>query len=305
MKIIFMGNPAIACPILKSLQTSVHKVVAVVSNAPKAMGRGQTLKNTAVGEMTKLLKLPFIPAESLKDEVFIDQLKALNPDLIVIVAFRILPNEVLAIPKMGSINLHASLLPKYRGAAPIQQALMNGDQVTGITTFLIEPKVDTGAIIFQEKISILPEDNFGTLSEKMAERGCELVLRSIDELNGDFEPTPQNNDVATTAPKILKEMYIINWSKDAKSIHNKVRGLSGAFTTLNQKRLKVFKTAVLRNNNSGDPGQIILIDKNRLAITCGKGALELIEIQMEGNKMMLASEWMKGAQLSENISFGA
>ena len=305
MKIIFMGNPAIACPILKSLQTSVHKVVAVVSNAPKAMGRGQTLKYTPVGEMTKLLKLPFIPAESLKDEVFIDQLKALNPDLIVIVAFRILPNEVLAIPKMGSINLHASLLPKYRGAAPIQHALMNGDHVTGITTFLIEPKVDTGAIIFQEKISILPEDNFGTLSEKMAERGGELVLRSIDELNEDFELTPQNNDVATTAPKISKEMYIINWSKDAKSIHNKVRGLSGAFTTLNQKRLKVFKTAVLRNNNSGDPGQIILIDKNRLAITCGKDALELIEIQMEGNKIMLASEWMKGAQLSENISFGA
>ena len=304
MKIIFFGNTTFGLPTLDKLNDSNHEILSIVTNKDIHRTKNKLIQ-TPIKQWSGNNNINLIQQDDLNCSDFIKKLKTFNADLFVVIAYKILPKAIFTLPEYGTMNLHASLLPKYRGAAPIQQALMNGDQVTGITTFLIEPKVDTGAIIFQEKISILPEDNFATLSEKMAERGGELVLRSIDALNGDFQPTPQNNAVATTAPKISKEMYIIDWCKDAKSIHNKVRGLSGTFTTLNQKRLKVFKTAVLRHNNLRDPGQIILIDKNRLAIACGEGALELIEIQMEGNKMMLVSEWMKGAQLSDNISFGA
>lgn len=168
--------------------------------------------------------LNFIPVHSLKDESFRAKLKSYNPDIFVVVAFRILPKSLLEIPRMGAVNLHTSLLPKYRGAAPIQHALLNGDNETGITTFLIEAEIDTGAILLQKKISISPKDNFGTLSEKIADAGANLVLKTLDQLDeGLIQPTPQNDKLATGAPKITQEMCKIDWSESAEKNHNKVR----------------------------------------------------------------------------------
>ena len=180
MKIIFMGNSAIACPILNALNNSKHDLLAVVSNSPKRFGRGRSLSYTPVGKLAKDIKLNFIPAESLTDPDLYTRLKTLKPDIYVVVAFRILPNALLEIPKMGAMNLHTSLLPKYRGAAPIQHAIMNGDKETGLTTFIIEPKVDTGSIILQERMNIEPDDDFESISEKRSKNADFKGKISID-----------------------------------------------------------------------------------------------------------------------------
>ena len=179
MKIVFMGNPLIACPLLNSLYNSNHDIISVVSNAPKAMGRGKKLKFTAVGDFANSLNIPFLGFKSVDEKEIINKLEELKPDLFVVMAFRILSNSILSIPKLGAINLHTSLLPKYRGAAPIQHAILNGDKITGISTFIIEPKVDTGGILLQKEIPINKEDDFGTLSKKMANISGKLVLESI------------------------------------------------------------------------------------------------------------------------------
>jgi len=308
MKIVFMGNPAIANPILNTIHKSSHEVIGVVSNAPKPMGRGRILRHTAVGELAHELKLNFIPVESLIDQGFHDKLRSLYPDIFIIVAFRILPKSVLEIPKIGSVNLHTSLLPKYRGAAPIQHAILNGDKETGITTFLIEPKVDTGAVLLQKRIIIQDDDDCGTLTEKMAKNGTDLVLRTLDQLEkGSFEPIPQNNELATTAPKITREMCQIDWSGPAQNIHNQVRALSpypGAFSSINGKRLKIFKSKVLYQNNMDTHGYISLLEKTRIAISCGEGQLEILEIQIEGKRRMTMAECLMGMRVKTGDTIG-
>ena len=304
MKIVFMGNPLIACSLLDSLYKSNHEIVSVVSNAPKSMGRGRALKFTPVGDAAKALGIPLISINSINDKKIIRQLEELKPDLFIIMAFRILSDTLLDIPKIGSINLHASLLPKYRGAAPIQYALMNGDEKTGITTFLIESKVDAGRIILQKEILILPEDDFGTISQKMAKNSGKLVLESIDALNKNFMPIIQNNDEVTFAPKISKSLYPIDWNQDANLIHNKVRAFSPnpcAFAKINNKRLKVFKTNVIYDDSSNKIGDLITLDKNRIAIACKRNLLELISIQVEGKKRIFVSDWIRGIHLPQNI----
>ncbi len=307
MKIIFMGNPPIACPILESLHASEqHDVVGVVSNAPKTMGRGRSLRHTAVGEYAIEKGMNFIPVSSLTDSEFTNRLKALNPDIFIVVAFRILPIELLTIPKRGAMNLHTSLLPKYRGAAPIQHAIMNGDKETGITTFIIEPKVDTGGIIFQESMAIKPEDDFGTISKKMADQGGPLVIQSLDALADGKKPIPQDHSAATAAPKITKEMCGIDWSQTTQSIHNQIRGLSpfpGSFSSFKGKRIKIYKTGLAQYQIQGVPGELFKIEKNRLVVCCGDGALELLDIQLEGKKRMAVSDWLKGAQISAGDRF--
>ncbi len=307
MKLVFMGNPKIACPVLKSLHASdQHNVVGVVSNGPKTMGRGRSLRHTAVGEYALEKNMNFIPAGSLNDPELINKLKALNPDVFIVVAFRILPNILLEIPTMGAMNLHTSLLPKYRGAAPIQHAIMNGDKETGMTTFLIEPKVDTGGIILQKKVNINKEDNLETISEKMADLGGPLVIQSINALVKGKQPIPQDHAAATTAPKITKEMCAIDWSQTAQTIHNKIRGLSpfpGCYTSLKEKRIKIYKSGLVKDKCEGAPGELFKIGKNRLVACCGERSLELLEIQLEGKKRMAVSDWLKGAQISAGDRF--
>ena len=302
MNIVFMGNPAIATPILIAIHESNHQILGVVSNAPKPMGRGRSLKHTAVGKLATELTLNFIPANSLNDKSFQAKLQALNPDLFVLVAFRILPKALLDIPTHGSVNIHTSLLPAYRGAAPIQHALLNGEKETGITTFMIEPKVDTGSILLQEKIEIDEEDDCGSLTEKMAIRGAGLILNTLDLLEkGEIEPKSQNDSLASIAPKISKEMCRLDWSYSVEKIHNKVRALSpfpGAFTLMNGKRMKILRTKIINETHSFPPGHVSLLDKSRMAISCGDGQLELLEVHLEGKRKMAMADCLRGIHVA-------
>ena len=228
MKIVFMGTPDFSIPSLKILIENNHQILAVVTTPDKERGRGQRVTYTAVKQFALEQNIPVYQPEKLKGNIeFVEQMKALTPDLFVVVAFRILPKEVFEIPKFGSFNLHGSYLPKYRGAAPIQWALINGDKETGLTTFKLAEKVDTGNIYLQEKVEINPDDNFETLHDRMSLLGADLVLKTVELIeNGNYELKQQNDLLASPAPKITKEICLIDFNKSAEEIHNLVRGLS-------------------------------------------------------------------------------
>ncbi|QQS37366.1 MAG: methionyl-tRNA formyltransferase [Ignavibacteriales bacterium] len=296
MNIIFMGTPDFAIPSLSALVQSKHKVVAVVTTPDKERGRGQKVSFTPVKEFAVKNSIPVLQPEKLKDEKFISDLKSFNADLFVIVAFRILPREVFTIPSRGSFNLHGSLLPKYRGAAPIQWALIKGESETGLTTFMLADKVDTGNILLQEKIEIQSEDNFESLHDRMSLKGAELVIKTVDKIDsGNFELIKQDDSLATPAPKITKEICLIDWNKSAQEIHNLIRGLSphpAAFFHSNNKVIKVYKTEIVSDKNL-KPNEIYQ-SKTELIIGCGKDALQILEIQQEGKKRMSVEEFLRG-----------
>lgn len=307
MKIIFMGNSEIACPILNALIKSKHQILSVVSNSPKALGRGMTYQYTPVGKLANKLDLKLISVDSLKNKQFISTIEKLQADIFVVVAFRILPSILLSLTNKGAMNLHASLLPKYRGAAPIQHAILNGDSETGISTFIIDKNLDTGPILLQKKISISNQDNFDTLSKKISDEGPVLILESLDLLEkNNYKLFSQLNKEASYAPKILKNELLIDWAQTANQINNRVRALSysGVFTFINGKRIKLYKTRVHENNISSKPGRISIIDKKKVFISCAKDDLELIEVQMENKSRMLTSEWIKGAQIKTGDYLG-
>ncbi len=296
MNIIFMGTPDFAIPSLSKILESKHKVLAVVTAPDKARGRGQKLSFTAVKQFAIDKGIPVLQPEKLKDENFIEELNSLSPDLFVVVAFRILPREVFKIPKYGSFNLHASLLPKYRGAAPIQWSLINGEKETGVTTFALADKVDTGNMYIQEKIDIDENDNLESLHDKLSVLGADVVLRTIDLIDsGNFKLKEQKHIEATPAPKITKETCAIDWNKTSEEVHNLIRGLSpypGAFFTYENKVIKVFKSKPVDEPelNTGE----ILQTKNRLFAGCGKGSIEILELQLEGRKKLTAEEFLRG-----------
>ena len=297
MKIVFMGTPDFSLPSLKILLESKHKVLAVVTQPDKERGRGQKVSFTSVKEFAVENNIPIYQPEKLKgNEEFVEQMKSLNPDLFVVVAFRILPKEVFEIPKFGSFNLHGSFLPKYRGAAPIQWALINGETETGLTTFKLAEKVDTGNIYLQEKVEIYPDDNFETLHDRMSELGAKLVLETVDLIeSGDYELKQQDDSLASPAPKITKEICQIDWNKSAAEIHNLVRGLSphpAAYFNFNNKVIKIYKTEVVGGMNL-QPFQFHQT-KSELIIGCGKEALRILEIQQEGKKQMGIEEFLRG-----------
>ncbi|MCJ7552309.1 MAG: methionyl-tRNA formyltransferase [Ignavibacteriaceae bacterium] len=299
MNIIFMGTPDFSIPSLKILLESKHRIVAVVTQPDKERGRGQKVSFTAVKEFALNNNLPVLQPEKLKDEKFVADLKQLNADLFVVVAFRILPKEIFEIPKFGSFNLHGSYLPKYRGAAPIQWALINGDTGTGLTTFKLAEKVDTGNIYLQEKVKINPDDNFESLHDRMSLLGAELVLKTVNLIDSDnFELQQQDDSLASPAPKITKEICKIEWNKSAEEIHNLVRGLSphpAAYFNYNDKVIKIYKTEIAKNYNlkSSEFHQT----KTELIIGCGKDALRILEIQQEGKKQMNIEEFLRGFRI--------
>jgi methionyl-tRNA formyltransferase len=296
MKIIFMGTPDFAIPSLKILLEGKHDVIAVVTGEDKERGRGQKMSFTSVKEFTLKYALPILQPEKLKNPDFINSLKEFSADLFVVVAFRILPNEVFTIPPKGSFNLHASILPKYRGAAPIQWALINGEKETGVTTFALEKKVDTGNIILQEKIIIDDEDNFETLHDKLSELGAKAVLQTVDLIeSGKYELKSQDNSLATPAPKITKEIAKISWDKSAGEIHNLIRGLSpfpAAYFIHKGKIIKIYKSKVDKSIQL-QPGEIKLT-KEKLYIGCKSGSLEILELQQEGRKKLSTEEFLRG-----------
>jgi len=297
MRIVFMGNPNFSLPALEKVIESNHELISVVSNPPKRMGRGKNKKYTVVGEYAKRKKIPLLNPEALNSKSFSEKLKSLQPDLFVVVAYKILPQSLIEIPKYGSVNLHASILPKYRGAGPIQWALMNGDSSTGVTIFQIKPDVDTGDVLSQKIIEIKDEDNMLSLGMRLCTEGAKLLITVIDKIeNDDIIRMPQNKLGVTLAPKITKEMTIINWSWSAKKIHNWVRGLSpfpGMMTKHNNKILRFFKTELFPGKES-EIGEVVRSNKNQLVVSTGKGLLSIIEIQLEGKKKLLISEFLNG-----------
>jgi methionyl-tRNA formyltransferase len=297
MKIIFMGTPEFALPSLKKLFKSNHDVTAVVTAPDKERGRGRKISFTPVKKSAVESNIPILQPEKLKNNPdFVNALKNINADLYVVVAFKILPASVFEIPKYGSFNLHASYLPKYRGAAPIQWALINGETETGLTTFKLAEKVDTGNIYLQEKVEIKAEDNFEILHDKLSELGAEIVLRTVNLIEkGNFKLKQQNDSLATPAPKITKELARIDWNKSVIEIHNLVRGLSpipAAYFEFEGKIIKIYKTEILDRDDL-KPFKL-LQSKKELIIGCGTGAINVIELQLEGKKRMPAEEFLRG-----------
>ena len=306
MKIIFMGNPQFAVPCLTTLVENGITPVAVVSDPPKRIGRGQQFQEQPMAETAHNLNLPIIQPDSISDPEFCNTLSEFEPDLFIVVAFKVLPKALLSIPKIGSINLHGSLLPAYRGAAPIQQALINGEKETGLTTFFLKSKVDTGDILIQEKISIHREDDFGSLSERMSHAGAELLLQTINAaIKGTLKPIPQNDSLASPAPKIHPDLGRIDWRDSAETIRNLIRGLSprpGAFSFWNGKKVKFFG-ASFNQNISQSPGKFIELKKDVIEIAAGSGHLEIREIQLEGKKRMQVADFIRGSAIKPGDEF--
>lgn len=302
MKIIFWGTPNFAVPSLKILLENNHKILAVVTAPDKERGRGQMVSFTPIKQFAIQNNIPVLQPEKLKSSEFIDKLKTFESDLYVIVAFKILPREIFTIPKFGSFNLHASLLPKFRGAAPIQWTLIKGETETGVTTFALEDKVDTGNIYLQKRIAVFSEDNFGTLHDKLSLIGANAVLETVNSIeDGTAQMQEQSNELATPAPKITKEMMQINWNKSTEEIHNLVRAFSpypGAFFIYGEKLVKIFKTRI-DNTIRLSQGEI-LEKKDKLFVGCTDGNLEILEIQFEGRKKMSAAEFLRGYSFSKD-----
>ena len=297
MKIIFFGTPEFAIPSLKILYDNSYEILSVITVPDKEKGRGLKSEPSPIKKFAQSLGLKIFEPINLKDENFINQLQELKPDLGIVVAYRILPREVYTIPKLGTFNLHASLLPKYRGAAPIQWALINGEKVTGVTTFFLQDKVDTGNIILQREVPIYDEDNFQTLHDRLSQIGSELVLETVKLIEtGKYELIPQDESQATLAPKITKEICQINWNQQAIKIHNLIRGLSpvpAAFTKLGDKIIKIFKSKLSEENSNDEPGLIEIKDDAVLVNTLDK-KIFILELQPESRKRMSAKEFLLG-----------
>jgi len=310
MRIIFMGTPEFALPSLKAILESEHKLLAVVTQPDRPKGRGKKLAPSPVKEFSLENELEVFTPENLKSDEFVLKLTDLNPDLLAVVAFRILPEKVFTIPPRGTINLHASLLPRYRGAAPINWAIINNEKKTGVTTFFIRKKVDTGDIILQKEAEIYPEETYGELSQRLSIIGSELLLETIDLIEkGEVKPLPQNNEEATKAPKITPELCRIDWSKSALEIQNLIRGLSpapGAYTFYKGKILKLFKAqAVDETTYSQGFGEVISAEKNKgIEIKTSKGSLRIQELQPESKKKMKGDEFLRGYAIKKGDKLG-
>ena len=295
-----MGNPEFALPSLKMVLASNHELVAVISNAPKPMGRKRVLKHTAIGEFAISKGLNFIELDSFDNNSF-KKLESLKVDIFIVVAFRILPEKFLSIPNICSINLHGSILPQYRGAAPIQWSLMNGDKVTGVSVFKIEKRVDSGKIISQKQIVIEDSDNFYSLSEKLSNLGAEILIDALNKFQENrIEYKEQDLSLITKAPKINKKMLQINWAWSAEKINNWVRGLAplpGMVTIYNNRKLKLIKTAFENRSIDSIPGSIITASNVKLEVCTGKGILSILELQQEGKTVLSIENFLRGSNI--------
>lgn len=299
MKLIFMGTPEFAVPSLRALAKE-HEILCVVSQPDRPKGRGYQLIPTPVKQAALELGLTVIQPEKVRDEAVIAQLAAYEPDLMVVVAYgKILPQAVLDIPKYGCINLHGSLLPKYRGAAPIEWSVINGETVTGNTTMYLAAGMDTGDIIYAEPMAVDENITSGELRVKLAESGAPLLAKTVRDIeNGTAPRTAQNHGEATHAPMLTKEMGLLDFSRPAKQLHDLVRGLNpmiGAYAFAGGKKTKILRTAVCGSIH-GAPGSVVL-DGGKLYVCCGEGALELVELVPEGKKPMSGAAFYNGNRL--------
>jgi methionyl-tRNA formyltransferase len=299
MRIIFMGTPQFAIPSLEILLNYGYDICAVVTVPDKKKGRGLKLSEPDVKKYAISKGLNILQPENSKEPAFIEKLRSLDPDLIIVVAFRILPREVFTIPKLGSFNLHASLLPKYRGAAPVNWAIINGEKITGVSTFFLKEKVDTGNIILQKEIEITSDDTAGSLSGKLSVLGAEAVLDTVKLIErNEVQTLMQDDSLATPAPKIFHDDCRINWNNDVYRVHDFIRGLSpypGAFTYLDGKMIKILFGRAAGGTSSGNdaPGKIISENKS-IFVQTGLGIYEILRLKPEGKKEMSAQEFING-----------
>lgn len=302
-----MGTPDFAVPSLKALKEAGYEIPLVITQPDKPAGRGRRLKPPPVKVEAERLGLKVYQPERIKENEELKKiLEEISPDLIVVAAYgKILPDWLLNLPKYGVINVHASLLPKYRGASPIQAALLNGERRTGITIMKVIPELDAGDILSQREVEIREEDDAQTLHDRLARVGAELLTETIPKLiKGEIEPKPQNHDEATYCPKITKEMGRINWERSSEEIFNMVRAFTpwpGAFTYYSGRMMKL--TKVRPAEGEGEPGEVIEAGR-RLVVATGKGALEILRIKPEGRKEISGDEFIRGYRVKAGDRFG-
>ena len=307
MKIIFMGTPDFAAASLEALIDSRHEIQAVVTQPDKPKGRKGELTPSPVKVVAEEKGIKVYQPLKVRDEEFVKTLRAYNPDVIVVVAFgQIIPLSILQMPKFGCVNIHGSLLPKYRGAAPIQWAVLDGEKETGITTILMDEGIDTGDILLKKTIQIDTDETSGSLFDKLMALGAETILETLDELEkGNLTPTKQGESPTAYAKMLTKAMGLIDFTKSAKELDCFVRGMDpwpSAYTLLSGKTLKLWKVRVVEGG--GKAGSVIDIDKESFTIACGEGAIEVLEVQLEGKKRMSAGDFLKGSTLNIGQELG-
>ncbi len=309
LKVVFFGTPDFAARSLQAIHESHHEVVGVVTVADKASGRGQKINESAVKKYAAEQNLIIFQPEKLRNPEFLEDIKTLDADVFVVVAFRMMPKILFQQPRLGTFNLHASLLPDYRGAAPINYAVINGETVTGATTFFINEKIDEGNILLQEKVEVDPNENAGSLHDRLMEMGAGLVVKTLEGLSeGNITESPQPyREHPKNAFKIFKEDTRINWKQKAKNVHDFIRGMSPypcAFTTLTigeeTKGLKIFGGQYENIEHSEKPGSLV-INKNECKIYAEDGVYTPLEVQLEGKKRMLVKDFLNGFHSFENI----
>lgn len=299
MRIVFMGTPPFAVASLERIAQAGHNIVAVVTQPDRRAGRGLHIHPSAVKKWSQRHGFLVYQPESLREPSFIDDLRAIKPDLLVVVAYRVLPSEILAVPSWGAVNLHASLLPRYRGAAPIQWAVANGETETGVTVFKIDPKIDTGMIIGQTKTAIGPRETAGELHDRLMVLGAELLADCIGRIiSGAATMEAQDGALATLAPKLRREDGIIDWTRTAAQIHNRIRGFypfPGSHTwTEDGKRIEIIRASPVSLPRPQTPG-LILASDNNILVAAGRDGLEITAVQPEYKRVMTADEFTAGS----------
>jgi methionyl-tRNA formyltransferase len=308
-RIVFLGTPDFAVPALTALHESQHDILAVVTQPDRPKGRGRRMIAPAVKEAAAAMGYPVLQPSKVKDTWFLDRIIALDPELFVVVAYgRLLPASFLSIPHIGAINIHASMLPKYRGPAPIQWAIINGEDETGVTTIWMDEGMDTGDILLSTRVPIGPEDTTGSLSRRLAVVGGRLLIETLFELKPDgLAGTAQDRSLATYAPLLKKEDGRIDWSKDATALDAFVRGMNpwpGAFTFLSGKRLKVLKAKGVREPVAEKPGTVMPGFPGDLIVATGRGSLGLLEVQLESAKRLPIRDFLQGFPVSPGTRLG-
>ncbi len=314
LRIVFMGTPEFAVATLGSLLMNGFNVIGVVTAPDKPSGRGRKINKSAVKEFAEYSHLPILQPESLNDAEFVSELKMFNADLFIVVAFRMLPVIVWKIPSIGTINLHASLLPNYRGAAPINHAIINGETITGVTTFFIDEKIDTGNILLSEEVPIFPFENAGDLHNRLMKHGARLVIRTVENIaENRIKPLPQAHLVdpekpLKMAPKIHPDNCIIDWNIEAVRIHNLVRGLApypGARSFFKKDKLthsfKVFESQPEIASHHFLPGHIISDGKHFIKVACKDGFISIASLQLEGKNTMNTVEFLRGFRITDYV----
>ncbi|NMB32815.1 MAG: methionyl-tRNA formyltransferase [Clostridium sp.] len=310
MRLIFMGTAEFAVPSLRNLIRAGHDIPLVVTQPDRPAGRGRRLTPPPVKVLADEYELEFCQPESIRTQDFYETIQGIKPEAIIVVAYgKILPENILSVPPLGCINVHGSLLPPYRGAAPVQRALMAGETTVGVSTMYMDKNMDTGDIILQEKINLDGDEDYGETIATLAEVGAKLLLETLVQIEKGIAPRqPQDDSLATYAPPLTRADELIKWDTNNQNIRNQIRGLSpqpGAYTWWNKEKLKIFKTQIVDEVSPGLPGEVTkIVPDQGFVVRTGKGALMILEVQKQGKRRMLASEFLRGNDLREGDRLG-